>query len=912
MIADDETGGFTVAWQSWPDVSEGDLSPMKYDIYARRFDASGAPVSGEIPVNTTTHGSQEEPAIAGDGSGGFVVAWIDGQPDGAGFESSVRVRRFDASGQSLGGEITVGTSQTGLEYSPAITHDEGGGFTVAWENVEGGGATPYRILARRFDVSGNPLGSPIVANTPVPTKLDSPDIAATETGGFVATWVGRDPQESRTVVFMRRFDAAGTPTCPEREREEAQGKVPAEAMCPEVPVNPSFALKQIAPAIIAIAGGGFDIAWNGEVTDGIYVRPFYLTGEPKRGPVRVDPPTHSSAADPAIAADPNGGFTVAWRGSEEPGSPERVFARRFADGGVALTTAVPLDPGSGFPDQPAIVGDGSGGFAVAWVRQLDLEQGGRDVFARQFVGVPETSIEAGPQALTNEVNPTFRFASDTEFAKFQCRLDGGQFFLCESPLRIAPPLSDGPHTFEVRATNGTIDQSPAASSFTVDTVGPDVEIESGPSGVIDESSPSVTFSSGDPNATFECKVDLDAYEPCSPPLVLGPLGDGPHSFIVRSRDPAGNFSLTMAAREFAIDTHPPTVSILAGPEAGATINDVTPTFDFDANEAVTFECRIDAAAPEPCGPPFTTAPLADGPHVFALTGTDLVGLTSSKSREFTVDTTAPETKIASGPSGPINSRTPTFAFGADEPGAAFECRVDDGAFRACSSPDTTSGLLDGPHTFSVRALDEIGNADATPASRSFIVDTVAPDTAIDSGPSSLGNDPTPTFGFGSSEPGSTYECSLNSAPFTPCGSPYTSVPLSDGSHTFDVRAIDRVSNTDPIPASEAFIVDTRAPSVRVRAGKRQSVERPIRVTVSCTEDCALIVTGRVSVPRAGTFGLRTVRRKLEAGRGAMVSLKPRGAKPPKGPDGRVVLKFRATDRAGNTRKAGLRVPLAGP
>ncbi len=108
-----------------------------------------------------------------------------------------------------------------------------------------------------------------------------------------------------------------------------------------------------------------------------------------------------------------------------------------------------------------------------------------------------------------------------------------------------------------------------------------------------------------------------------------------------------------------------------------------------------------------------------------------------------VDVVAPQTTIDTGPSGPTNDSTPTFTFSSSEPGT-FQCRVDASVFAACTSPHTTAVLADGAHTFEVRATDLAANTDPTPASRTFTVDT-AVQTQIDSGPSGLTNDSTPTF-----------------------------------------------------------------------------------------------------------------------------------------------------------------------
>ena len=211
--------------------------------------------------------------------------------------------------------------------------------------------------------------------------------------------------------------------------------------------------------------------------------------------------------------------------------------------------------------------------------------------------------------------------------------------------------------------------------------------------------------------------------------------------------------------------------------------------------------------------------LADGAHTFQVRATDPSNNTdpTPASRAFTVDTSVPdtdppETTIDSGLTGLTNDRTPTFTFSADEPGSTFQCRVDSASFGACTSPFTTSQMGDGPHTFQARATDPANNTDPTPTSRSFTVDATPPNTTIVSGPSGPTTDATPTFAFSSNEGGASFECRIDSGAFAPCSSPRTTGTLSNGFHTFGVRATDQAGNSDPSPASRRFKVDTRRPT----------------------------------------------------------------------------------------------------
>ena len=95
-------------------------------------------------------------------------------------------------------------------------------------------------------------------------------------------------------------------------------------------------------------------------------------------------------------------------------------------------------------------------------------------------------------------------------------------------------------------------------------------------------------------------------------------------------------------------------------------------------------------------------------------------------------------------------------------------------------------------------------------------DASAPDTTIDrategDGTPVANGGVTPSesisFDFSSTEPGSSFECSLDSSGFVACLSPQGYSGLADGSHSFDVRAIDLAGNIDATPATFSWIVD---------------------------------------------------------------------------------------------------------
>jgi hypothetical protein len=166
------------------------------------------------------------------------------------------------------------------------------------------------------------------------------------------------------------------------------------------------------------------------------------------------------------------------------------------------------------------------------------------------------------------------------------------------------------------------------------------------------------------------------------------------------------------------------------------------------------------------------------------------------------DVTPPTTVITAGPNGPTNDNTPLFTFRSG-PDAVFECQLDATVFPNCKSPVTTTPLADGPHTFTVRARDEVFNVEAKPPKRSFTVDTKAPGTTITKRPAKRLFKPRVKFKFVATEPGARFQCMLDNGPWRTCRSPFR-YPVKVGKHRLLVRAVDAAGNVDQSPARYKF------------------------------------------------------------------------------------------------------------
>jgi hypothetical protein len=329
----------------------------------------------------------------------------------------------------------------------------------------------------------------------------------------------------------------------------------------------------------------------------------------------------------------------------------------------------------------------------------------------------------------------------------------------------------------------------------------------------------------------------------------------------------------------------------------------TATFAFSSSDTEsTFQCKLDNGAYEGCTSPHTYTDLSEGDHTFKVKATNSMGTDLTPDiYDWIVDTIPPDTSITNGPDdgSTLDTDSATFDFSSNEGGSWFKCRLDstsENAWSYCTSPKGYTGLNNGSHTFEVKAIDQLGNEDSTPASRTWSVDRPPPDTTIEDPPEgyTFTNDPV-RISFTSSQSDSTFECSMDSGNWSACGSnangswhyeEYTG--LANGSHNIKVRATN-TGGTDSSPASLNFTVgrDATAPAVSLTAPANGSY---LRSTVQ------LIATASDNV------GVKEVRFFVNGSQvGAADTTAPYSVSwnSATGPDGKKTITAQAFDAAGN-------------
>jgi hypothetical protein len=299
-VAADESGDFLVVWSD---------ARNRWRALARLFTAEGVARGPAFAVREDTLYLQNQPAVAANPDGTFIVVWR--AFNDVSHAMTLQARRFDADGVPLGDQFRVDSGDADDPRRPAVAAGAAGNFVVVWH--EWNNARPdYRsIQGRRFGADGVPRGGQFQVNSYTTGPQGYPDVGMDAAGNFVVTWVY--PR-----IHARRFDADGTPHT-------------------QFQVNAYTTGYQAVPRVAVDPAGDFVISWMGTGSLGgdtsgrsVHARRYDAGGVPRGGEFQVNTQTSGEQRQPSVAMDARGNFVVAWRGEYSPDDANwGVRAQRF-------------------------------------------------------------------------------------------------------------------------------------------------------------------------------------------------------------------------------------------------------------------------------------------------------------------------------------------------------------------------------------------------------------------------------------------------------------------------------------------------------------------------------------------------------------------------------------------------------
>lgn len=162
---------------------------------------------------------------------------------------------------------------------------------------------------------------------------------------------------------------------------------------------------------------------------------------------------------------------------------------------------------------------------------------------------------------------------------------------------------------------------------------------------------------------------------------------------------------------------------------------------------------------------------------------------------------APSTPtILTKPANPTNVTSFTFTFSAPPAGVTNQCKLDAGAFRACTTATSYATGVLAPnlsHTFQVRAKNNGDSKTSVAASYTWLIDTALPARPL------VTSGPTPYPGWSTAassqfsftgEAGASFLCSLDGPTAVACVSGVAYTVSQQTTHTFSVKAKDAAGN----------------------------------------------------------------------------------------------------------------------
>jgi hypothetical protein len=331
-VTSDGNGGAIVAWND----RRNNVNVNDDDVYAQRLDSSGAVQWGAEGVAVATNtGYQGSLQLAGDGTGGAVIAWQDTRSI---FGVDVYAQKVNAAGglQWTTNGVALATNVGGTDRYLQLVGDAGGAI-ICWEDRRNG--TDFNIYAQKVDSIGAPQWTANgVAACSAANNQQFPQLATDGSGGAIICWEDQRPTAAGIRdIYAQRIDLTGA----------AQWTADGQPVCAQTN-------SQSGPQIAPDGSGGATITW----TDGrsatnpndVYAQRINASGNIlwTTNGVAVSTAT-SNQRYPFIINDGSNGMIISFQDSRSDPTRDDIYAQRLNPDGtlgrvVPIILTTPLRP----------------------------------------------------------------------------------------------------------------------------------------------------------------------------------------------------------------------------------------------------------------------------------------------------------------------------------------------------------------------------------------------------------------------------------------------------------------------------------------------------------------------------------------------------------------------------------------
>ena len=306
-IAVDGSGNFVITWLDNRKTYEG----VFRDIFIQRYSNNGTALGDNINLNRKITEDYQPPSIASDSTGNFVITWEE--------NNYIYAQRFSKNGTAIDSSFKVHNTYTSLSFPliPSIAMNNSGDFIIVWEGDN--------IYAQQFSKEGLKIGNSLKVNDIDVFYSCKPSICMDKNGNFVISWASNDYS-----IYAQRYSSGGT------------------RLGNNLKVNDTDVSYYTIPSICSDKNGNFIIAWYSGYLN-IYAQRYLNDGTALGKNFKVND-IDSWYPPISISSDEIGNYIISWESRVENISNSNVFAQRYSSNGEPINKNFIIKSDGSSPD----------------------------------------------------------------------------------------------------------------------------------------------------------------------------------------------------------------------------------------------------------------------------------------------------------------------------------------------------------------------------------------------------------------------------------------------------------------------------------------------------------------------------------------------------------------------------------